>query len=69
TTEPYPPRSTAARDLAAIGKKMGIAAKAIRNPRAAIEAGLASDSRAIFVGGSLYLAGAAVEFLDKMRKR
>lgn len=69
TTEPYRPRSTPASELAAIGRRMGIAATAIRSPRAAIEAGLASDHRAIFVGGSLYLAGAAVEFLDEIRER
>ncbi|HET7705270.1 MAG TPA: folylpolyglutamate synthase/dihydrofolate synthase family protein [Thermoanaerobaculia bacterium] len=69
TTEPYPPRSKAARELAEMARSMNVKARAVREPRAAIRSGLASDARAIFVGGSLYLAGAAVEFLDKARKR
>ena len=68
-TEPYPPRSKTARELAIIAKEMKIKARAIPDPRSAIRAALASDVRAVFVGGSLYLAGAAVEFLDKARKR
>jgi len=69
TTEPYPPRSEPAWGLASLAKAMKIKARAIPDPRSAIRAALASGVRAVFVGGSLYLAGAAVEFLDKTRKR
>ena len=69
TTEPYPPRSLSARALAAEVEAIGVAAEAIAEPRRALEAALASDARSVFVGGSLYLAGAAVEFFDAARKR
>ncbi|HUP44682.1 MAG TPA: folylpolyglutamate synthase/dihydrofolate synthase family protein [Thermoanaerobaculia bacterium] len=69
TTEPYPPRSATAGELAAIAKAMRIPVRPIADPRAALDAALRSDVRAVFVGGSLYLAGAAIEFLDEARKR
>ena len=68
-TDPYPPRSESASELASLAKAMKIRAREIRNPQSALRAALASDVRAVFVGGSLYLAGAAVKFLDKTRKR
>ena len=67
TTEPYPPRSTSARDLAAICESFGVSAEAIVKPGKAFERALESDERAIFIGGSLYLAGAAIAFLDEQR--
>lgn len=66
-TEPYPPRSASAESLVSISAALGVPAVAVPVPRAALEAALASDERAVFVGGSLYLAGAAIEFLDQQR--
>ncbi|HVS33571.1 MAG TPA: folylpolyglutamate synthase/dihydrofolate synthase family protein [Thermoanaerobaculia bacterium] len=68
-TEPYPPRSEAAASLAAMARETGITAEAIPDPRAAIKRALRSAPGPVFVGGSLYLAGAAVEFLDQLRAR
>jgi len=59
-TEPYPPRSEPASRLAAIAG--GIAEP---DPSRAIERALASDYKSIVIAGSLYLAGAAIEFFDR----
>jgi dihydrofolate synthase / folylpolyglutamate synthase len=67
TTEPYPPRSASAKALVEIAKDLGVPAQAIASPRKAFAAALASDERAVFIGGSLYLAGAAIAFLDQKR--
>lgn len=69
TTEPYPPRSMSAEALADIATALGVRAVAEPDPRAALERALASDERTIVVGGSLYLAGAAIEYLDEQRGR
>ncbi|HVR37592.1 MAG TPA: folylpolyglutamate synthase/dihydrofolate synthase family protein [Thermoanaerobaculia bacterium] len=61
-TEPYPPRSADAETLAARARSRGIEAIAEKDPRKAIELALASNTRSIFIGGSLYLAGAAIDF-------
>ncbi len=66
TTEPFPPRSADAETLAAAAREMGIDATALRSPQDAFEAALRAPQRSIFVGGSLYLAGAAIEFLDSL---
>lgn len=58
-TEPYPPRSVKADSFAG--------AIAIPNPDDAFRAALASPERNIVITGSLYLAGAAIAFLDKIR--
>jgi dihydrofolate synthase / folylpolyglutamate synthase len=58
TTEPYPPRSMSA---AALG------GTAIPNPEDAFEAAMRGDEPNIVVAGSLYLAGAAIAFFDKIR--
>ena len=58
TTEPYPPRSMKAADLGGIP---------IPDPPEAFRYALAAPERAIVVIGSLYLAGAAIEFFDKQR--
>ena len=58
TTEPYPPRSVAA------GSFPG--ATPIADPDEAFRAALASGERSIVVTGSLYLAGAALRFFDKI---
>jgi dihydrofolate synthase/folylpolyglutamate synthase len=64
TTEPYPPRSVAAGDLGAIAQRMSIDAAGEPEPSRAIERALASGYRSIFIAGSLYLAGAAIDFFD-----
>lgn len=53
-TEPYPPRSVKAADFAG--------ALAIPDPKDAFRAAMEAPERAIVVTGSLYLAGAALEF-------
>lgn len=64
-TNPYEPRSASTDSLLTIARNLRIRAKAIEDPRDAIAKALASDARAIFVGGSLYLAGAAIADLDE----
>lgn len=63
-TEPYPPRSAPAAQLVAIANEMSIDSVAEPDPARAIERALRSGYRSIVVAGSLYLAGAAIEFLD-----
>jgi dihydrofolate synthase/folylpolyglutamate synthase len=58
-TEPYPPRSVRADSFEG--------AIAIANPVDAFRAALASSERNIVITGSLYLAGAAIAFFDKIR--
>jgi dihydrofolate synthase/folylpolyglutamate synthase len=65
TTVPYPPRSAPAADLAALAGPMGIHALSVPEPEEAMQAALAGDARSILVCGSLYLAGAALTFLDR----
>lgn len=65
TTEPYPPRSASAKRLAAIARAMKIPALAVPKPDAAFQQALQSDFDSIVITGSLYLAGAAVAFLDE----
>jgi len=63
-TEPYPPRSARATELAELARGMGVDAVAEPEPRRALDCALASRGQSLFVGGSLYLAGAAIEYLD-----
>ncbi len=63
-TEPYPPRSVAAEDLVAIAQRMSIDAAAEPDPSRAIARALASGYHSIVIAGSLYLAGAAIDFFD-----
>jgi dihydrofolate synthase/folylpolyglutamate synthase len=65
TTEPYPPRSEAAARLAAITAQKTVAEP---EPREALARAMASGYDAIVVAGSLYLAGAAIEFFDAQRE-
>jgi dihydrofolate synthase/folylpolyglutamate synthase len=58
STEPYPPRSVNAGDFPG--------ATPIPDPEDAFRAALASPERAIVITGSLYLAGAAIAFFDKI---
>jgi dihydrofolate synthase / folylpolyglutamate synthase len=64
-TEPYPPRSAPASTLAELATSMGVPAVAEPSPHAALLRAMQSDERAVFVGGSLYLAGAAIEYYDQ----
>ncbi|HEX3581344.1 MAG TPA: hypothetical protein VH087_06255, partial [Thermoanaerobaculia bacterium] len=58
TTEPFPPRSVRADSFPG--------AIPIADPDEAFRAALASGERSIVVTGSLYLAGAALRFFDKI---
>jgi dihydrofolate synthase/folylpolyglutamate synthase len=60
STEPYPPRSVKATDFPG--------AMAIENPDDAFLAALASPEPNIVITGSLYLAGAAIAFFDKIAR-
>lgn len=63
TTEPLPPRSADAAGLATAAN-----ATPIRDPEAALRHALDSPERSIVVAGSLYLAGAALQFFDKIAR-
>lgn len=64
TTEPFPPRSVSAGVLADKARQMGLPATAEPDPERAFERAMQSPEAAIFVGGSLYLAGAAIAHFD-----
>jgi dihydrofolate synthase / folylpolyglutamate synthase len=68
-TEPYLPRSASAEDLAARAAAMGIDAKAEPRPERAFQRAMRSPHRNILIGGSLYLAGAAIAYFDQQRER
>lgn len=68
-TEPYPPRSARADDLAALARTMRIESCAEPEPARALESAMRSNVPSVFVGGSLYLAGAAIEYFDAQRQR
>jgi dihydrofolate synthase/folylpolyglutamate synthase len=61
-TEPYPPRSEAASALVAFAPDRAVAEV---DPRSAIQKALASEYSSIVIAGSLYLAGAAIEFFSR----
>lgn len=61
TTEPYPPRSATAASLASVPGSF-----AEPDPEAAFRLALASPEPSIVITGSLYLAGAAIAFFDKI---
>jgi len=65
-TEPYPPRSESASRLVLLAGDRGIEEA---QPFRAIERALASDYSSIVIAGSLYLAGAAIEFFSKTRRQ
>jgi dihydrofolate synthase / folylpolyglutamate synthase len=62
-TEPYPPRSMRAEALAELGAPN---VTAIAEPEKAFAAALESPEPSVVVAGSLYLAGAAIAFFDKI---
>ncbi|MEA2239377.1 MAG: dihydrofolate synthase / folylpolyglutamate synthase [Thermoanaerobaculia bacterium] len=66
-TEPYPPRSATAAQLVARAQGLSIDAVAEPEPAKAIKRALASGYRSLVIAGSLYLAGAAIEFFDAHR--
>ena len=68
-TEPYPPRSANAEELAAVALRMNVESAAEPQPARAFELAMRSPQRSVFIGGSLYLAGAAIEYFDAQRKR
>jgi dihydrofolate synthase/folylpolyglutamate synthase len=61
-TEPYPPRSELASRLVSLAGDRGVAES---DPRTAFERALATDYQSIVIAGSLYLAGAAIEFFSR----
>lgn len=65
-TEPYPPRSSMAADLIAFAPDRVIAEPV---PRGAFERAIASGFTSVFICGSLYLAGAAIEYFDAKHAR
>jgi dihydrofolate synthase/folylpolyglutamate synthase len=69
TTEPYPPRSAAAAELAQRAAGLGIEVRALPDPEAALRNAIDSGHGPVFVGGSLYLAGSAIAFLDRETAR
>ncbi len=69
TTEPYEPRSASAEELASMARDLGADAHAEPQTARAFRRAMRSRYDNIFVGGSLYLAGAAIEFFDAQRDR
>jgi dihydrofolate synthase/folylpolyglutamate synthase len=67
TTEPYPPRSTSAARLAQLARRMNLPVTTEPDVQHALGRALVSPQRSIVVAGSLYLAGAAIEFLEKQK--
>jgi dihydrofolate synthase/folylpolyglutamate synthase len=63
-TEPYPPRNESAASLVARAKALGIQAVAEPEPSRALARALEASADVVFVAGSLYLAGTAIEQLD-----
>ena len=68
TTEPFAPRSAPAADLAQLASEMGIRSEPVPDPGAAIRRALDVAGGPIVIAGSLYLAGAAIGFLDTVRE-
>ena len=60
TTEPYPPRNASAAHLVE-------GAVAEPEPKRAFERALRSPGKSVVIAGSLYLAGAAIEYFDAKR--
>ena len=61
-TEPYPPRSERAARLVDLAGNRGVAEP---DPSRAIARALGSNYKSIVIAGSLYLAGAAIEFFSR----
>lgn len=65
-TDPYPPRSAQPGDLV---KMTDVEAIAEPKPARAFDRAMRSRYSNIFIGGSLYLAGAAIEYFDAKRQK
>jgi dihydrofolate synthase/folylpolyglutamate synthase len=65
TTEPYPPRSV---EAGALAGDLPVPAVAEPDPRKAFERALRLRGDSILIAGSLYLAGAAIEYFDAKRR-
>lgn len=65
TTEPYPPRNV---DAGALAHRLSSGAIAEPVPAKAFERALRLRGRSILIAGSLYLAGAAIEYFDAKRR-
>jgi dihydrofolate synthase/folylpolyglutamate synthase len=63
-TEPYPPRSMRAADIAEVARGAGLEAVVEADPQRAVLRALEEQETSVFVGGSLYLAGSAIATLD-----
>ena len=64
TTEPYPPRSVPSDQLASLARERGIPVVSVQDPASAMRLAMKSAIETIFIGGSLYLAGSAIAFLE-----
>ncbi|HJT17771.1 MAG TPA: folylpolyglutamate synthase/dihydrofolate synthase family protein [Thermoanaerobaculia bacterium] len=64
-TDPYPPRSAKPQELVAMTNADAIAEP---QPSRAFDRAMRSGYDNIFIGGSLYLAGAAIEYFDAKRQ-
>jgi dihydrofolate synthase/folylpolyglutamate synthase len=67
-TEPPDARATDAGELRAIGQSLGKSPRVRRDPRAAVREAAAGAGGPVLVAGSLYLAGSAIEVLDRMAR-
>lgn len=63
-TEPFPPRSVVAQELMRMAFEMGIAAEWKARPDDAFARATKVPEDTVFIGGSLYLAGAAIAYFD-----
>ena len=68
-TEPYPPRSAPASRLVGLANAMEVPSFADPDPRNAFLRATASDARGVVIAGSLYLAGAAIEWFDEKKQK
>ena len=67
-TEPFPPRSMPAANIAAKASALGVAATAEPDPPKAFRLALEGEEPVVFIGGSLYLAGAAIAYFDSLAR-
>jgi dihydrofolate synthase / folylpolyglutamate synthase len=67
-TDPYAPRSEPPGNLVRMASELGARAHAVPDVEQAIRRALQSSERTILIAGSLYLAGAAIAYLDKAKQ-
>jgi dihydrofolate synthase / folylpolyglutamate synthase len=68
-TRADPARGAGTALLQSVGEQIGLRVDAAGDPPRAIRRALAGAPRAVLVCGSLYLAGSALGFLDRLRRR